>query len=188
MPEADTLDAATLRQRFREIPKADRDAHQPFSIRVWRGVSWLERSENVVDLEGRFIFLWIAFNASDGYLEDDGRDAGDRASWQTFLGRMVRRDAGGALDRVVRKPGTARSGTSTGSATSRGTPMSRTIRLPCDSISRQIPPITCHPSPCLHRRPGRLVPYRRLPCPTRSQSGWRAFSRKVDRCSSGRHE
>ena len=57
--------AEALRRRFRAIPKETRDANQAFSVRVWRALSWLERSEAAgeADLEGRFIPLWIAFNA-----------------------------------------------------------------------------------------------------------------------------
>ena len=106
MPEARTLKAATLRTHFRAIPKDARDAHQPFSIRVWRGLSWLERSEKAGDLEGRFISLWIAFNAVYGHLDADGRDARDRASWQTFLARLVGHDSDDALGQAVRdRPG-----------------------------------------------------------------------------------
>jgi hypothetical protein len=94
--------AAALRAKFRAIPKEARDAHQPFSIRVWRGLSWLERGEQAADPETRFIFLWIAFNSIYGYMEDDGCDARDHGSWQAFLARMVERDSGGALDRLVR--------------------------------------------------------------------------------------
>jgi len=106
VPEPRTLKAATLRRRFRSIPKDARDAHQPFAIRVWRGLSWLERSEGAGDLEGRFISLWIAFNAIYGHLDGDGRDARDHASWQSFLARLVRHDTGDALGQTVRdRPG-----------------------------------------------------------------------------------
>ncbi|MBE3097814.1 MAG: hypothetical protein IMZ44_11905 [Planctomycetes bacterium] len=49
------------------------------------------------------ISLWIAFNSIYGYLEDDGRDARDHASWQNFLARLVRQDAGDALRRITRE-------------------------------------------------------------------------------------
>ena len=37
--------ANDLRVRFRDIPREIRDEHQDFAIRVWRGISWLERAE-----------------------------------------------------------------------------------------------------------------------------------------------
>jgi hypothetical protein len=102
MSETGTPGAASLRKQFRALPKEGRDANQDFSIRVWRGLSWLERGEIAADLEGRFIFLWIAFNSIYGYLNDDGRDARDRASWQTFLARLVERDGTGRIDALLR--------------------------------------------------------------------------------------
>ena len=32
-------------------------------LRVHRALSWLEQAEQTTDLDTRFIFLWIAFNA-----------------------------------------------------------------------------------------------------------------------------
>lgn len=64
--------AAALRERFRAIPEGRRADNQAFSVRVWRGLSWLERSETAGDIEGKLISLWISFNAIYGYLDDDG--------------------------------------------------------------------------------------------------------------------
>lgn len=52
---------ATLKQRHRQ----ERDS-QPvnLSLRLHRALSWLNRAEQVEDDDGRFIFLWIAFNAA----------------------------------------------------------------------------------------------------------------------------
>ncbi|MCX5653814.1 MAG: tyrosine-type recombinase/integrase [Planctomycetota bacterium] len=95
--------ATSLRERFRAIPRDVRQANQPFSIRVWRGLSWLERSEKADDPEGRLISLWIAFNSIYGYLEDDDRDTRDHTSWQRFLARLVRQDAGDTVGRIIRE-------------------------------------------------------------------------------------
>ena len=67
--------AADLREAFRKISKSQRDANQPFSIRVWRAISWLERAESfdASDPEGRFISTWIGFNALYGRLDDEGK-------------------------------------------------------------------------------------------------------------------
>ena len=91
-----------MRERFKAIPEGRRTANQAFSVRVWRGLSWLERSEAAGDVEGRFISLWIAFNAIYGHL-DDGRNAADHSSWQSFLARLVRHDGLSAMDRAVYK-------------------------------------------------------------------------------------
>ena len=51
----------TLKQRHRQ----EWDS-QPVnrSLRLHRALSWLNRAEQVKDDDGRFIFLWIAFNAA----------------------------------------------------------------------------------------------------------------------------
>src|SRR5690606_40907016 len=50
-----------LKQRHRQ----ERDAqHSNLRLRVHRALSWLDRAEQAEDLDGRFIFLWIAFNAA----------------------------------------------------------------------------------------------------------------------------
>jgi hypothetical protein len=95
--------AVKLRERFRAIPKDQRDANRAFSVRVWRGLSWLERSEAAADTEGKLISLWIAFNAIYGYLDDDGRNAADHSSWQSFLAKLVKRDGLSSLDEAVYK-------------------------------------------------------------------------------------
>ena len=77
--------AVELRDVFKAIPDDRRHANQAFSIRVWRGISWLERSEADFDLEGRFISLWITFNSIYGYLEAAAAlriVAVDKGSWR----------------------------------------------------------------------------------------------------------
>ena len=61
------MDYASLKQRQR----AERDGW-PFNLglRVHRALSWLNRAEQCEDDDGRFIFLWIAFNAA--YANDIG--------------------------------------------------------------------------------------------------------------------
>jgi hypothetical protein len=103
MKEASGQLAATLRERFKAIPDDRRAANQAFSVRVWRGLSWLERSETSEDTEGKLISLWIAFNAIYGYLDDDGRNAADHSSWQSFLAQLVKHDGLSSLDEVVYK-------------------------------------------------------------------------------------
>jgi hypothetical protein len=95
--------AAALRERFKAIPEGQRADNQAFSVRVWRGLSWLERSEAAGDTEGKLISLWIAFNAIYGYLDDDGRNAADHSSWQSFLAKLVKHDGLSNLDEVVYK-------------------------------------------------------------------------------------
>ena len=95
--------ATELRERFRAIPAETREANQKFCIRVWRALSWLERSEGVDDgdLEGAFIPLWIAFNALYGHIDDDGTIAPDRASWQGFLAAVAKADGSDRLGKAL---------------------------------------------------------------------------------------
>ena len=95
--------ASDLRARFKAIPADQRDANQAFSVRVWRGLSWLERSESAGDVEGRFISLWIAFNAIYGHLSDEGLNAPDRSSWQEFLASIVKFDGADRLGAIMRR-------------------------------------------------------------------------------------
>jgi hypothetical protein len=103
MTEAAGQLTVALREQFKAIPEDQRTANQAFSVRVWRGLSWLERSEAAGDTEGRFISLWIAFNAIYGHLDDDGRNAADHSSWQSFLARLVKYDGLSILDEAVYK-------------------------------------------------------------------------------------
>jgi len=60
--------------------------------RIHRSLSWLHRSEESEDVEGRFISLWVAFNAAYGYLDDFGMAAADHASFHEFLEKIVLAD------------------------------------------------------------------------------------------------
>ena len=93
--------AESLREQFKGIPQDQRDEHQAYSVRIWRGLSWLERSESAANMEGRFMSLWIAFNAVYGYLEDDGFNAPDHAAWQAFLASIAKADVQGHLAQIL---------------------------------------------------------------------------------------
>ena len=93
--------ADELRKTFRAIPKETRDAHQPFAIRVWRAMSWLERAEQATEVEDRFIAVWIAFNALYGRLDDSHRAWGDREAMGTFLSAIWNLDTEGKIRRVL---------------------------------------------------------------------------------------
>ena len=56
-----SVDFDTLKARQRK----ERENHPPnLALRVHRSLSWLGRAEKTEDVDGRFIFLWIAFNAA----------------------------------------------------------------------------------------------------------------------------
>lgn len=61
---------STLKQPHRLV----RDKHPAnLTPRIYRALSWLNRAEQADDADGRFIFLWIAFNAAYAQ-EIEGRD------------------------------------------------------------------------------------------------------------------
>lgn len=52
-------------QTLMERQRVERDSYHPtLGMRVHQALSWLSRAEQADDLDGRFIFLWIAFNAA----------------------------------------------------------------------------------------------------------------------------
>ena len=89
---------AELKSRQRQ----ERDSHSPgLALRVHRALSWLGRAEQCEDVDGRFIFLWIAFNAA--YANETGQ--GDRApearAFTDFLSKLVRLDESDCLYELI---------------------------------------------------------------------------------------
>lgn len=107
MAENRPVAASELRKQFQTIPKDRRDANTAFSIRIWRGLSWLERAEQATDADEQFIGLWIAFNAIYGQGDGNGSGSdgrpGDHTTWQAFLAEILRRDGTDILGDLVRR-------------------------------------------------------------------------------------
>lgn len=75
----------TLKQRHR----AERDDQHPnLSLRVHRALSWLDRAEQAEDDDGRFIFLWIAFNAAYATEIDETRRLSEQGAFRAFLQKI----------------------------------------------------------------------------------------------------
>lgn len=67
---------------LKERQRAERDSHpESIALRIHRALSWLDRAEQCEDDDGRFIFLWIAFNAA--YANDLG-EMGHMAQQKVF--------------------------------------------------------------------------------------------------------
>ena len=80
----------TLKTRQRE----ERDKYpENMGLRVHRALSWLQRAEQAEDLDGRFIFLWVAFNAA--YAQDfyDQETTAERFKVGGFLTKLVELDS-----------------------------------------------------------------------------------------------
>lgn len=83
--------------RYAELKARHRDERagwpQPFSHRIHRALSWLNRAEQMLEAElpdhdSGFILLWVSFNAA--YAEDvRGAGNGERASIGRFLGQLA---------------------------------------------------------------------------------------------------
>ncbi|MEE4192715.1 MAG: hypothetical protein V2I66_14135, partial [Halieaceae bacterium] len=81
---------AELKSRHR----AEReDWPQGLSLRVHRALSWLDRAERCEDdLDGRFLFLWIAFNAAYASELDGGQSLTEQSRFRNFIHRLVELD------------------------------------------------------------------------------------------------
>ncbi|MDR1613187.1 MAG: hypothetical protein LBT97_10475, partial [Planctomycetota bacterium] len=78
-----------LKARHRQVRESE---PVNLRLRVHRALSWLARAEQAGDLDGRFIFLWIAFNAAYAQ-EIDGDQFSEQGAFRAFLEKLC------ALDR-----------------------------------------------------------------------------------------
>lgn len=92
-----------LKQRHRTL----REGYPPnLNLRVHRALSWLKRSEMAVsegDDDGRFIFLWIAFNAVYASEIDERCGLSEQATFMSFLERLCGLDTSKRIDNLVWK-------------------------------------------------------------------------------------
>jgi hypothetical protein len=84
------MDYAQLKTRHR----TERDAWHPnLSLRVHRALSWLNRAEQLgEDPDGRFLFLWIAFNAAYATDIDEKYREREQQPFRGFLEKLTRLD------------------------------------------------------------------------------------------------
>ena len=88
---------SALKARQREQREA---WHEFLSLRVHRALSWLDRAEQCQDDDGRFVFLWIAFNAA--YANETGElRITESERFSQFLERLVDLDTPGRLALVI---------------------------------------------------------------------------------------
>lgn len=94
------LTHSALKQRHRQV----RDAHPAqLTLRIHRALSWLNRAEMADDVDGRFIFLWIAFKAAYAQELDDSERASDKTTFLAFLEKLCRLDADQRIDGLIWK-------------------------------------------------------------------------------------
>ncbi len=70
-------------------------------MRVHRALSWLDRAEQADDLDGRFIFFWIAFNAAYATEIDEQRRLSEQETFKAFLQKLCALDKKMRIDALV---------------------------------------------------------------------------------------
>ncbi len=89
---------AVLKQRHRQ----ERDSQHPnLRLRLHRALSWLDRAEQAEDRDGRFIFLWIAFNAAYASEIDERYRLSEQEAFKAFLEKLCSLDKGRRIDALV---------------------------------------------------------------------------------------
>ncbi|WP_332726495.1 hypothetical protein [Pseudomonas sp. ESBL9] len=92
------MDYQSLKTRHRN----ERDAHHPnLALRVHRALSWLNRAEQAEDVDGRFIFLWIAFNAAYATDIDEYHRLSEQEAFKGFLQKLCLLDTEHLIEKLV---------------------------------------------------------------------------------------
>ncbi|MYM64495.1 HEPN domain-containing protein [Pseudomaricurvus sp. HS19] len=88
---------------LKELHRSIRDQqHLNLSLRIHRALSWLNRAEQCDDADGRFIFLWIAFNAAYATeIVDTQRGTSERAIFGDFFKKLCDLDEDKRLSTLV---------------------------------------------------------------------------------------
>ena len=76
---------------------------EALNLRIHRALSWLNRAEQCEDTDGRFVFLWIAFNAA--YAQEIPHNVllSEQESFRSFLHKLHQLDRSKRLDALVWK-------------------------------------------------------------------------------------
>jgi len=95
-----SLEHSALKQRHRLV----RDGHPTnLTLRIHRALSWLNRAEQSDDMDGKFIFLWIAFNAAYAQELDDSDRTSDKVTFTAFLQKLCDLDTSKRIDDLIWK-------------------------------------------------------------------------------------
>ena len=92
-------------QTLKTRQRAERESYsENLGLRVHRALSWLDRAEQAEgDLDGQFIFLWIAFNAAYANEIDDHHRFTEQETFRNFIDRLCLLDVGNLLSDLVWK-------------------------------------------------------------------------------------
>lgn len=76
--------------------------HQNLALRVHWALSWLKRAEQLSDdPDGRFVFLWIVFNAAYATEIDDKFRLSEQETFRNFIRKLVELDKKNRLSALV---------------------------------------------------------------------------------------
>ena len=92
---------ATTHQQLKQRQRNERQHHpESIGLRIHRALSWLNRAEQSDDDDGRFIFLWIAFNAA--YANELGNNnISEGQQFNHFLQRLIELDKHQRLHHII---------------------------------------------------------------------------------------
>lgn len=77
-------------QELKDRQRNERSSYSPsLSIRIHRSLSWLKQAEETPDLDSKFIFLWISFNAAYAQEFEQKDTYSERGMYQEFLSKLV---------------------------------------------------------------------------------------------------
>ncbi|MFG5776654.1 hypothetical protein ACFIQF_06220 [Comamonas sp. J-3] len=76
---------------------------EALNLRIHRALSWLNRAEQCEDTDGRFVFLWIAFNAAYAQEIPHNVRLSEQESFRSFLHKLHQLDRSKRLDALVWK-------------------------------------------------------------------------------------
>ena len=89
-------------QSLKTRQRIERDAHHPnLAIRIHRALSWLQRAEQADDVDGRFVFLWIAFNAAYATDIDEQYRLSEQEAFKAFLHKLCVLDSEHVIEKLV---------------------------------------------------------------------------------------
>ncbi len=71
------------------------------ALRVHRALSWLNRAEQCDDTDGRFIFLWIAFNAAYAADIDEQHRLSEQEIFKAFFHRLCNMDSAHSIEGLL---------------------------------------------------------------------------------------
>ena len=92
----------TIHAALKERHRATRDGMQaPLNLRIHRALSWLQRAAQCDDADGRFVFLWIAFNAAYAQEIPQHQRLSEQDTFRAFLQKLHALDSNNKLDTLV---------------------------------------------------------------------------------------